>query len=123
MDEDSVDEAEACEAQIECFYEEIGLLSKKNPTDAVSKFKLKFINGAIEAANEILGDSHHPLVGFTTFDEDACPSTSDVVVVLAQYLRSLDRFRRDNCEVSEYEYRWIGTTRKARKPRFVPQTD
>lgn len=37
------------EAQLQALHDEVGLLSKKKPDDAVNKFKLTLINQVLEA--------------------------------------------------------------------------
>lgn len=81
--------------QISGLYKEIGLLSKKNPNDAVNIFKLKFINKNIEAANDLL-KKDKPYQDFDSFGEDTCPTTSDVVMMLDQYISALERLKARN---------------------------
>src|SRR4051794_4753707 len=86
---------EMVEAQLEGFFEEISILAKKKPDDAVNKFKLGFINQTLKAANGILGSSYKPFPDFEEFDiEGSIPSTSDTVTILSQYLRSMDLYRK-----------------------------
>src|SRR6266851_9162329 len=59
-------------------------LSRKKPNDRVSKFKLKFINTTLDSLNKVL-ENHTPFDDFKPFDVDDLHSTSDVVVILAQY--------------------------------------
>jgi len=92
-------------AQIEALYSEIGLLSRKNPNDGVSKFKLQFINRALREANNILTDKQKPFADFSEFDEDNIPTTSDVTFILAQYLGCLEEIRCANI-VSDYNKSW-----------------
>lgn len=113
---------EKTEAQLEGFFEEIGNLSKKKPDDAVNPFKLGFINQMLERANELLGDDYRPFLNFTTFDVEATvPTTSDVVTMLSQYLRSMDKFRKDHTyrELSSYYWnvRDDGNKHRAREPK------
>jgi hypothetical protein len=87
---------EQTEAQLEGFYEEIGIISKRKPDDAINKFKLGFINQMLQRANTLLGEKYRPFPDFEIFDPDAMPTASDVVTMLAQYLRSMDKFRKDH---------------------------
>lgn len=96
IDLQTVRDFEKAEGQIEGFFDEIGNLAKKKPDDAINKFKLKFINHALVSANKLLGGSYLPFPDFDIFDADDLPSNSDVVVILSQYLRSLDKYRRDH---------------------------
>ena len=100
IDQQQIRLAEKTEAQLEGFFEEIGNISKKKPDDAVNKFKLGFINQMLESANNLLGEDYRPFPDFTTFDVDALPSVSDVVTMLSQYLRTLDKFRSDHSHIS-----------------------
>jgi len=93
-------------AQIEALHSEIGLLSRKNPNDGVSKFKLQFINRALHEANSILTDEQKPFADFSEFDEDSIPTTSDVTLILAQYLGCLEEIRCANI-VSALTRRWF----------------
>ena len=82
--------------QLNTIYIEISLLSKKSPNDAVNTFKLNLINSVLQLANTILGDGYKPFVEFELFNKDDVPTTSDVVFVIAQYRKEIDRFREDN---------------------------
>jgi hypothetical protein len=79
-------------------HEEMSILSKKNPNDAINKFKLKLVNSMIAEANSILQSTYKPFDDFTLFSEDDVPSNSDVVFILSPYLRSLEKLRRDNID-------------------------
>ena len=60
-------------------------LSSKKPNDQVNAFKLKYVNQAIEAANEIL-KSDKPYTDFVKFNEEELPTNSDVLMMLSIYL-------------------------------------
>ena len=89
--------------QLRAIHREISVLSKKSPSDAVNLFKLRMINGIIEAANHVLGQAYAPIRGFEQFEEDDIPSTSDVVFVLAQYMEEIERFRKDNVVIENFK--------------------
>lgn len=112
---------EKTEAQLEGFYEEIGLIAKKKPDDPLNKFKLNFINQMLEHANRLLGDRYRPFPDFAKFDADALPTASDVVTILSQYLRSMDKFRKDFTKYSFGEYNWTlsdsGAKIRAKRPK------
>lgn len=91
-----MEQLERCSSQIEALHKEISLLSKKSPNDAVSPFKLRFINSTLQEANEILEDRLKPFKDFTLFEDEAAPTTSDVVFMLAQYSESLELYRSEN---------------------------
>jgi len=93
--------------QLKSAYEEISLLSKKKPTDALNKFKLKFINSILVRANEILGAKYKPFPDeFDLFNEDDMPNNGDVVFILSHYLTSLEKLRCDNIKRSDDDYDW-----------------
>lgn len=83
-------------AQLEGLHSEIDALSKKKPDDSLNKFKLGFVNKIISESNEILGKKYIPFENFSTFEEDNLPTTSDVVLILTQYLSSFENMRKDN---------------------------
>ena len=93
--------------KVKSIYEEVALLSKKNPNDVVNKFKLSLINALLAQANEILGDAYKPFSEFDLFDKDELPTTSDVVFVLSPYLGALERLRCDNIEGEFNSWYWV----------------
>lgn len=94
--------------QLKNAYEEISLLSKKKPTDALNKFKLKFINSILSRANKILGEKYKPFPEeFELFDVDDLPNNSDVVFILSHYLTSLEKLRCDNIKYHDYNWYWV----------------
>lgn len=82
--------------QLQGAHSEISLLAKKAPNDSLNKFKLRLINKVLEAANVVLGEKYRPFVDFDQFDPDDVPTTSDVTMVLAQYMEEAERYRSDN---------------------------
>lgn len=101
MTEVEFDQYESLFGKLSGFYDEISILSKKSPHDAVNKFKLKFINGVVKLCNEFLGSEYKAVESFDCFDEDDVPQNSDVVFILAQYLQAFEKMRSDNV-VCEY---------------------
>lgn len=79
--------------QLEALHDELSILSRKKPDDAINEFKLQFINQVLTETNSILDEKFRPFDGFETFDLDNVPTNSDVVLILAQYLRCLNRQR------------------------------
>ena len=106
MNKTDVDVFEKLSGQLISVYEEISLLSKKSPNDAVNKFKLKFLNKLIEDSNKFLTDKYKPFDDFTIFDEDDMPQNSDVVFILIQYLQCFEKFRSDNVEMEFGSWYW-----------------
>jgi hypothetical protein len=83
---------EKISGQIGDILEEIRSLSKKNPNDAVNKFKLRYINQVITDANKILEKKRMPFEDFIGFNEDELPSNSDVTFILSQYDTALTKY-------------------------------
>lgn len=93
--------------QLKSAYDEIGLLSKKKPTDQLNKFKLKFVNSILSRANEILKDKYMPFPKeFELFDENDLPNNGDAVFILSNYLTSLEKFRSDNIKQTYIDGKW-----------------
>ncbi len=97
---------EKIHVQMQALHDEVGVLSKKSPNDALNKFKLKLVNGLIQEANSLLKGDYKPLDGFEVFNEDEIPTNSDVVMVLAQYLNCLEKLRADNIRESDTDIGW-----------------
>ena len=99
---------EKLQAQLEGFYNEMGVLSKKSPGDGVNRFKLKFINQILTELNTFLTDDHRPFKDFIIFNEDDLPTNSDVVFMLSQYLNCLEKLRTDNVKLDDYgSWYWV----------------
>ena len=106
MRKSDVDNFEKLSGQLLSIYEEISLLSKKSPNDAVNKFKLKFINKLIADSNEFLSDKYRPFEDFTNFEEDDIPQNSDIVFILSQYLQCFEKLRADNVTLRHGAWHW-----------------
>jgi hypothetical protein len=107
MNTQQVDTFLKLQPQLESAYEEISLLSKKKSTEALNKFKLKFINSILARANEILEEKYKPFPDeFDIFNEDDMPNNGDVVFILSHYLTSLEKLRCDNIKHSDDDYQW-----------------
>ena len=100
-----VERLEKLIGQLQGLHAEISLLAKKSPNDGINAFKLRLINNVIALANDVLGPNYLPFQEFMAFDPDDVPSTSDVALVLAQYMEEAERFRSDN--VVNYDYNWF----------------
>ena len=94
---------EKTRGQLRVIHQEVSILSKKSPNDAVNVFKLRLINSILKAANGLLGESYRPLAGFEQFEEDDLPSTSDVTFVVAQYMEEIGRFRLVHIVLHDYK--------------------
>ena len=106
MNKKDVDVFEKLSGQLISVYEEISLLSKKNPNDAVNKFKLNFLNKLLKDSNLFLTDKYRPFDDFDIFEEDAMPQNSDVVFILSQYLQCFEKLRSDNVKRSGSTWYW-----------------
>src|SRR5687768_11427149 len=95
-DRSEVENLEKIIGQLQGLHSEVSLLAKKSPNDAVNTFKLRLINRIINAGNEVLGSNYLPFDDFEGFAADDLPSTSDVALVLAQYMEEAERYRSDN---------------------------
>jgi hypothetical protein len=106
MNKNSVDIFEKLSGQLLSIYDEISLLSRKNPNDAINKFKLKFINKLASQSNDYLTEKYKPFDDFDNFDEDDIPQNSDVVFILSQYLQCFEKQRADNVVVRNGFWYW-----------------
>lgn len=107
MNEENAVLFDKVEDQIEGMYSEIGLLSKKKPDGPINKFKIKLINKLLNDANALLGDQYIPFDDFKEFEEDNLPTASDVVMILSQYLKGMDKLRFDNTKYYKGRYYWV----------------
>jgi hypothetical protein len=106
MNRNDVDVFEKLSGQLLSTFEEISLLSKKSPNDAVNKFKLHFINKLISQSNDYLLEKYKPFEDFIIFDEDDIPQNSDVVFILSQYLQCFEKQRSDNVALRNGAWYW-----------------
>lgn len=100
---EDVENLEKLTGQLNSLHAEVTALAKKSPSDAVNSFKLKLINKVLELGNQILGEKYRPFHDFEAFNSDDLPSTSDVAMVLGQYIEEAERFRSDNVV---HDYHW-----------------
>ena len=106
MDRDDVDRFEKLSGQLLSIYEEISILSKKSPNDALNKFKLKFINDILAKCNDYMDTAYRPYEDFEEFDEDNIPQNSDVVFILSQYIQCFEKLRSDNVIMRHGNWCW-----------------
>lgn len=106
MNSSDVDKFEKLVGQVQGLYEEMSILSKKSPNDAVNKFKLKFINQQLSECNALLAERYRPFDDFDIFSEDEIPQNSDVVFILSQYLQCMEKLRGDNVVVRNGYWYW-----------------
>jgi len=106
MNKKDVDVFEKLSGQLISVYEEMSLLSKKSPNDAVNKFKLKFLNKLLNESNEYLSEKYKPFDDFNIFEEDDMPQNSDIVFILSQYLQCFEKLRSDNVSMRAGIWCW-----------------
>jgi len=116
-----IDKFEKTNTQLEALHNEISMLSKKKPDDAINKFKLQFVNNVLKNANELLGEQYKPFSDFTLFDEDALPTNSDVIMILAQYLNCMEKLRSDNIVCDLGDYYWLIKSQKSKLVTSSPK--
>jgi hypothetical protein len=103
-----IDEFERLQGQLQSFYDEMNMLAKKSPNDALNKFKLRLVNSALVKANAFLGNERKPFDDFEQFDDTALPSTSDVLILVSQYLAAFEKLRAENIRTEGYGWYWKG---------------
>lgn len=106
-DKSEVESLEKLIGQLQGLHAEVTSLAKKSPNDAVNAFKLKLINKVIEFGNQVLGPKYRPFDDFERFDSDDVPSTSDVAMVIGQYMEEAERYRSDNVEYYGGEWMYV----------------
>jgi hypothetical protein len=105
--ESQVDELIKTLMQLKDMKSEFVELSKKRPTDAVNKFKLKLVNVLIDKANALIDASNRPFDDFNRFDEDDLPNNSDVVLILSQYVSCMKKYAREQMVYASPHYYWV----------------
>ena len=106
MEKKDVERFEKLHIQIKDMYSELSILSKKSPDGAINKFKLNFINQLIEEANQLLGKRYMPFSDFQRFQEDDMPFNSDVVLIISQYIKCLEKFKYANVKRLSGNWYW-----------------
>lgn len=101
-----IDEFETLQGQLQAFHTEMNTLVKKNPNDALNKFKLGLINSVLKKANTFLGEERRPFLDFQSFDEATVPSTSDVLIIVSQYMSAFEKLRAENIHWDYDEDGW-----------------
>lgn len=72
-------------------YTEFKELSKKKPEAAISKNKIKIVNRLLEKVREVLIEEES-IEFLDLLDEDDVPQTSDVTLILSQYVAAMGGF-------------------------------
>lgn len=103
---DDIEVFEKAHIQIKDIYLELCILSKKTPDGAINKFKLKYVNQILEIFNKLLGMAYVPFSDFSLFDEDEMPTNSDVVFIVSQYIKCVEKYKFDNIQVLSGKWYW-----------------
>jgi len=74
-------------------YLEMKEFSKKKPDEPLNKFKVKNINRVLEPIKTILANQP-TLTYLDLLDDDTLPSNSDAILVIGQFIASIDRFQK-----------------------------
>lgn len=85
---------------LRAMYVEFKELSKKKPDSAVSISKIKIVNRLLEKVKTVLSDEESNNF-LDLLNEDDVPQTSDVTLMLSQYVAAMDAFH-------EKYYGWDG---------------
>ena len=107
MKQREIDEFETLNGQLMAFHAEMNTLVKKSPNDAVNKFKLGLVNSVLRKANAFLGKKRLPFEDFEVFNEETMPSTSDVLMIIAQYLAAFEKLRTENITIDYGAWYWV----------------
>ena len=94
----TIREFQQLEVKLKTFYDQFSILSKKTPDGPLNKFKLGLLNDTLKKTNAILGATHRPFPDFEVFAVDELPSTSDAVLMLSHYRKSMNQFHTDHSE-------------------------
>lgn len=107
MKRTQIDKLEILIGQLDSSYKEFTILSKKSPNDGVNTFKLRFVNTTLKNCNTFLGKKYKPFDDFNQFDIDDVPSNSDITLIIAQYMKAMEKIRSDNIydDMGEWYYR------------------
>ena len=98
---------EKIRVQFEALYVELSPHALKKPNDAINRFKIHIINGYLKNINKIIGEEFTPISDFREFDENTIPTISDAVLVVDQYLKSMELFRSCNVYYDEDDKCWF----------------
>ena len=115
-----VDVFEKLTGQLDSLHQEMSVLARKSPNDAVNAFKLRFLNAALKRCNEFFGEKYRPFSDLDLFPEDQLPSNSDVTFIISQYIECAEKFRADNIEHSIGKVWYWKTEDSGEKVRTAP---
>ena len=90
-----IEEFRKMRAQLDGLHQEFSASTKKDPDKPVTVFKIRFVNRILALASHVLGDDT-PFPDFEGFDEDDIPTSSDVSLILTQYIEVSEKVRCEN---------------------------
>jgi len=64
------------------------------------------LSRVISSANKLMGERYRPFGGFEGFERTEGTTNSDVVMMLAQYIKCMDQMRADNVYVNLGRWYW-----------------
>jgi hypothetical protein len=91
---------------LKSMFAEFKELSKKKPDGAVNKSKIKIINRLLAKCREVL-ESELSIEYLDLLEEDDVPQNSDVVLMLSQYVASMDKFHKDHYGWDGLGHKWF----------------
>lgn len=91
---------------LKAMYSEFKELSKKKPDSAVSKNKIKIVNRLLEKVRVVLADEKS-IDFLDLLDEDDVPQSSDVTLILSQYVAAMSAFHRKYYGWNGSKHQWF----------------
>ena len=107
ISQDSVTQYELLFPLLTGIYKEMQELSKKKPDTPLNTFKVKSINRILEPTKELLKEENmYPFLDI--LDVDDIPTNSDVILILSQYIKSMNIFHDKyyGYDSNEGDYIW-----------------
>lgn len=97
---------------------EIRELSKKKQDEPLNKFKVKTINKKLEQVKTIL--AKEPTYEFLELlDEDTFPSNSDAVLMISQFIKAMEQFKRKfYYRIDSNTYQWLTVENPEPKKKY-----
>lgn len=100
MKKEDVDLFEKLHGQLFTMKSQFEALSNKKPNDSVTEFKLGLVNKLLTDINVLIGD-YKPFPDFDTFEDSPKIFNSDVLLILAQYLTAMGRYKKANTTIEK----------------------
>lgn len=86
-------------------YEEFRELSKKKPDAPISKVKIQVVNRLLTKIRIVLAQDE-ALEFLDLFDADDIPQTSDVAIMLSQYVAAMSAFKEKHYVFDRSDHKW-----------------